>query len=175
MNRVDELLNKYLDNELLPEELNEVQNLLLDEDNIKILKALQTVEFSVRKLDYDKAPIGITEKVMNKINALPSKYKTKGNYFALTISSIFIISIVVILIFLFGMISWTSADSGLTTKVDDSIKIVKDNIPTFLKIFENKSVMFFGSFFSLVLLLSAYFTFESHKSFKKKLESFTNS
>ena len=174
MNRTDELLNKYIDGQLLDGELEEVQILLRLDENVKKLKALQIVDNSLRKLESDVAPSGFTSKVMNVLSSSSAKIKLSKNYFTGTINIIFIVFIVAIVIFAFTLINWNYSTSGFDNQVNSTMKSVKDNIPSFLAFFKNKNVMFFGSFLSLILLLGAYYSVEAHKSFKKRLDNLSN-
>jgi len=86
MNRIDELLNRYIDGELQEGELEEVQLLLKEEDNVKKLKALRIVDTSLRTLESDTAPTDFTSKVMKTISAGSTKIKLSKNYFAFSIN-----------------------------------------------------------------------------------------
>jgi hypothetical protein len=174
MNRIDELLNKYIDGELLEGELEEVQSLLKIGDNVKKLKALQVVDNSLKTLETDTAPSGFTTKFMKVLSANSSKIKLSKNYFTGTINAIFIVFILAIIIFAFSLINWNFSTASIDTQVNSTMKSVTDNIPSFLSFFKNKNVMFFGSFLSLILLLAAYYSIEAHKSFKKRLDNLTN-
>lgn len=171
MNRIDELLNKYIDNELEPNELEEVQNLLKQEDVIAKLKGLQSVDNSLRKMEYESAPGKFAEKFMNNLRTAKPSIKLSKNYYATTINVLFILLIVGILGFIFGTMDWTSSNQSVSTKINETIAGVKKGIPALLSLFQNKSVMFFGSFISIILLIGAYYSIEAHKAFKKKIDS----
>jgi hypothetical protein len=174
MNRTDELLNKYIDGELLDGELEEVQNLLKNEDNIRKLKALQVVDNSLKTLEGDAAPSNFTAKFMNVLSKNSSKIKLSKNYFTATINVVFILFIIAIIILAFSLIDWNFSTSGIDNKVNNTMKTVKDNIPSLLAFFKNKNVMFFGSFLSLILLLGAYYSVEAHKAFKKRIDNLSS-
>lgn len=171
MNLSDELLNKYIDGELQGSELAEVQSLLANEDNIKRLKALQVVDQSLKKLEYDSAPAGITEKIMKAVFSSSQKIKIKKNYFVVMINIIFVTLIAAALIYAISLINWNYSSDAFDMKLDNSLKSVKETIPSFLAFFKNKTVMFWGSILSLILLLAIYYTVEAHKSFKKRIEN----
>ena len=171
MNLSDELLNKYIDGELQGDELDEVQSLLSNEENFKRLKALQVVDQSLRKLEYDSAPAGITEKIMKAVFNSTQKIKLKKNYFAITINIIFVALIAAVLIYAVSLANWNFSTTSFDVKLDNSLKSVKDTVPSFLSFFKNKTVMFWGSILSLILLLGVYYTVEAHKTFKKRLDN----
>ena len=174
MNKTDELLNRYIDGELKSGELEEVQLLLKIEDNVKILKALRVVDNSLRSIESDSAPAGFTSKVMKTISAGSTKIKLSKNYFASSINIIFVVSILAIIAFIFSQANLNYTASGIDSKVNDTVNMIDKSILPLLTFFKNKSVMFFGSSFSLILLLGAYYFIEDHKTFKKRIESLTS-
>jgi hypothetical protein len=174
MNKTDELLNSYIDGELQSGELEEVQLLLKIEDNVKRLKALRVVDDSLRTLESDSAPAGFTAKVMKSISAGSTKIKLSKNYFASSINIIFVVSILAIIAFIFSQANLNYTASGIDSKVNDTVNMINQCILPLLTFFKNKSVMFFGSSFSLILLLGAYYFIEDHKTFKKRIESLTS-
>jgi len=171
MNKIDELLNKYIDGELQSDELEEVQQLLKYDDNVKNLKALRIVDNSLRTLEEDLAPVNFTSKVMKTLSAGSTKIKLSKNYFASTINIVFFVSILVILVYMFSQINLNPSASGINTKVNDTVNTISKSMLPLLTFFNNKSVMFFGSSFCLILLLGAYYMVEGHKTFKRRIES----
>jgi len=174
MNMIDELLNKYIDGELQSDELEEVQQLLKNEDNVKRLKALRVVDNSLRMLEDDLAPADFTSKIMKTLSRNSTNVKLSKNYFASAINVIFAVSILATFVFIFSQVKLDYSSSGIDSKLNDTVNsIIKSTLPL-LTFFKNKSVMFFGSSLSLILLLGAYYLIEGHKIFKKRIESFTS-
>lgn len=174
MNRIDELLNKYIDGELQDAEMEEVQLLLKNEENVKKLKALRVVDNSLRTLESDSAPNGFTSKVMSSISGHSSKIKLPKNYFASVINITFVVLILALFVFVFSQVNLSSSTSGLDTQLNNTVNTISKSVLPLLSIFKNKNVMFFGSSFSLILLLCAYYLVEGHKSFKKRIENLTS-
>ena len=174
MNKIDELFNRYIDGELQTGELEEIQLLLKIEDNVKRLKALRVVDNSLRTLEGDIAPAGFTAKVMKTISAGSTKIKLSKNYFAFSINIIFVVFILLIIAIILSQANLNYAASGIDSKVNDTVNIINKSLLPLLTFFKNKSVMFFGSSFSLILLLGAYYFIEEHKIFKKRIESLTS-
>jgi hypothetical protein len=171
MNKIDELLNKYIDGEFQAGELEEIQLLLKIEDNVKRLKALKEVDNSLRTLESDLAPTDFTFKFMKTLSVRSSKVKLSKNYFASAINVVFVVSILAILVFVFSQVNLNSSTSGIDSKVSDTVNTINKSLLPFLTFFKNKTVMFFGSSFSLILLLGAYYFVEGHKTFKKRIEN----
>jgi len=174
MNRIDELLNRYIDGELQEGELEEVQLLLKEEDNVKKLKALRVVDTSLRTLESDSAPNNFTSKVMNSLSKHSSKIKLSKNYFASALNMTFVVLIVAIIVFIFSQINLISSTTGLDSKVTDTVNMINKSLLPFLSFFKNKDVMFFSSSICLILLLGAYYFVEGHKAFKKRIENLTS-
>ena len=94
----DEILNKYIDNELSEEEKNKIKKMLLEDDELmKNLKALQMLEDSMQKLKLYKSSSDFTSKVMNRIQ------KVKMNYQS---DTFFIGTISFLILFLVGIIGY---------------------------------------------------------------------
>jgi hypothetical protein len=174
MNKIDELLNKYIDGEFQAGELEEIQLLLKIEDNVKRLKALKEVDNSLRTLESDLAPTDFTSKFMKTLSVRSSKVNLSKNYFASAINIVFVVSILAILVFVFSQVNLNSSTSGIDSKVNDTVNTINKSLLPFLTFFKNKNVMFFGSFLSLILLLGAYYSVEAHKAFKKRIENLSS-
>lgn len=171
MNKNDELLNKYIDGELQGSEIEEVQAILKDDAQVKKLKALQAVDNSLKKLEYDSAPHGFTEKVMRMISVQSEKILLPKNYFAITINIVFTSIIAFLLIYAFSFVKLDFSSTTSDGQLISAINSMNKNISAVLTFFQDKFVMFWGSILSLFLLLGIYSLNEAHKSFKKKIEN----
>jgi hypothetical protein len=174
MNRIDELLNRYIDSELQEGELEEVQLLLKEDDNVKKLKALRVVDTSLRTFEIDTAPNNFTYIFMNSLSKHSSKIKLSKNYFASTLNLTFVVLILAILVFVFSQINLIYSTTGLDSKVTYTVNMINKSLLPFLSFFKNKDVMFFSSSICLILLLGAYYFVEGHKEFKRRIENLSS-
>lgn len=171
MNKLsDELLNKYIDKELSQAELQLVKNILENsESERKKLKALQLVHDGLKNLTQDQTSPGFTSIVMNKLTK-KSKAKKEQRNFILSISSIFItISLGIIGYFVYILVTGPSTDSGSLVLVQDSMNTLKYITDPIKNLLSGKNIEIIGSVFSLGLLISVYFLFESIKQNRHNL------
>lgn len=172
MKRIDELINKYLDSEISSHELEELQLLLSDEENYKSFRAYQSVEKSIKNIQTEKAPKLFTEKIMNIIVTTNQNKKIRKLYLPIMVNSIFIVMIFVAVVLLFNIVNFGNNH----TAVESILKNVSHNlslfVPNLTEILINKTIIFSTSIISLILLISFYYLFDSHKAFKKKLDNF---
>ncbi|KAF0153006.1 MAG: hypothetical protein FD143_446 [Ignavibacteria bacterium] len=168
---IDELLNDYIDNQLSPEEIDEVK-LLLDSTNKtgEELKALRAVHNSLHKLHNDPAPAGFTERFMKKLGAVQTVSRN-NLYFFYGVVGFFAVLIVGILAFIIYSINWNFESMNLSFYVEQVKAGIEKNGGKALSIFKNKTVLMISSSLVLLLLILAYFRFESHKNWKKKFNS----
>ncbi len=168
----DEILNRYIDGELDPSELKNLQNELNnDADALARLQALRIVDLSLRSLEVEKTSDVFTEKVMKVLAETRRVAKPRINYFFISIISIFSIGILAVLVAAFRSTENGSGSSTLTPYADRFRELIGKNINSLQSIFADPNVMLVISVFSLILLVTVYFTFEAHKSFTKKLNS----
>jgi hypothetical protein len=171
----DELLNRYIDNELEDAELSELKSILdKDEEVLNRLKALRTVDNALRKIETELAPNGFTDKLMNKISMASKVVKPKVSYFFVMVISLFSIAIITTLVFAFKNLK-TDESSSKVEPIFNQIKDFASKNSGFLgSIFKDNAVLAIGTTLSLILLFSAYFSFESHKNFKNKLNGISH-
>ena len=83
MNHIeDELLNKYLDNELNSNEISLLNEHLRECDEcLTRLKGLKVVDHQLKKLDISHVRADFTEMIMRKINQTTVKFAPKKFYF----------------------------------------------------------------------------------------------
>lgn len=169
MNRFDELLNKYLDNDLSLDELNEFNILMNKSENQVKYKSIVFIESILKKMPVDSAPSLFTEKFMSIINK-PVSTKNKIDKFIFVISSLLITTIIGTIIFFMIYNQSNAAEGKLTLKF---ISIVKSfNIYSGLinKLIDNQVVFIIGLFSSFILLINFIFAYGSHKSLKEKID-----
>jgi hypothetical protein len=176
INLNDEILNKYIDNELSSVELAEVKaELNKNEEALIRLRALRLVDSSLRKMEHETAPENFTEKIMQALANVPKTLKPKGSYFFALIITIFSIGILAIFIAGFRMTDTANNETlPAVTSLNQAKNYIDKNINVLLAFLTNQNVLFVLSMLSLILLVAVYFSIESYKSFKNKLNSIPN-
>lgn len=164
----DELINKYIDNELNSEELKEFTNQInSDAEAIQKIKAVKLIEDTISKSEIIPAPANFTDKLMTSINGNISKVQTDSKFFKMIIS-IFSILIVGIFATTFATVSWENSE--VTSKIKNFVDGVSfDGVS---KLFQNENILMIGGGIIVILGFSILFIYESHKSFKHKLNTY---
>ncbi len=172
INKNDELLNKYIDNDFNSQELEEINSALqLDPNLVKHLKAYKVVDQSLKAIEVEKAPDEITDKVMKLVFASVKNVKPKARAFIASVSSIFALIIIVTFSFAVSMIPKNMKTVDVTPITNSVKQQLNSALGTVNQFFSNSTVMIIGAFISLLLLTFVYYTLESHKNFKNKLNS----
>ncbi len=171
MKVTDEILNKLIDNELNEREIEELHKLIkYDEAALSKVKAHQLVDSILKKIDIELAPEDTTTKIMERIsNSLLLKEKKNG-FFKFVVSSF-----VFMIIFIIGyMISISSKVyiSGTSPKYSQIVDKVVNFFSSFNIPLNNELILIIGGVLTVLLLVSGYFMFEEHRSFKQKLENY---
>jgi len=172
----DELLNKYIDNELTEVELKELSEALKNDNEAQAkLKALQLTDEVLRKMEITPAPQNFTESFMKKIITVSSVHKEKISYFFVSVISFFAVAIIGVLGFSFSKIDITSSSLGENNQyVQKTKEVFSGGLSQLNSIFSNDNMLLIGAGLTFVLLISGYFIIESHKSFKQKLNRFSH-
>jgi hypothetical protein len=166
----DEILNKFIDNELTTSELTQIN------DHIKIcnecltrLKAQKVVDNKLKRIDTYLAPLNFTEKVMKKISATAVKFKPKKSYFFRVVFSVFIIGALAVLAFAFANIPASSS----ANETMEWTKFFSSIVPKLLSGYESSlsksSVSLIGTILTFILFVSGYFVYESHRKVKNQI------
>ena len=172
---IDELLNDYIDNQLTPEELEDVKNLLnSDQLAASRLRAMRVVHQSLKQIEPDLAPNGFTERLMGALNLSPGSSKQKKNYFFYGVVGFFGFLIVGILVLTILSVNWNMGSINVSHYVDQAKSGIEKSGGEAFSVFKNKTVLMISSSLVLLMLILAYFGFESHKSWKKKINSFSH-
>ncbi len=166
----DEILNQYIDGELEPSKLNEVmEQLKSSEADRKRLNYLQIVHRELGKIKSSETSSGFTELVMSKLEK-KFKVRKEDKFFILSISSIFLILCLGIIIYLFiNIISDPAISSSVLQKVDFYIAYFTKFNEDIKEILSPKNISIAGSIISFGLLTLIYFIYEEHKFGKRKL------
>jgi ABC-type spermidine/putrescine transport system permease subunit I len=168
--RTEELLNKYIDNELDSAGLAELNELLdKDENAVKELKAMKVVERSLRKMEFESSPANVTYDVMKKIASV-RKVKRSDWFFWLSLG-VLIIGTIVTLIYAFHNIQ-PEQSTVLADKTTDAVKnFIGDNTRSLDSLLRGVDVKLIGTVITLLCAITGYFIIETHRNFKNKLKS----
>ncbi len=165
-----DMINRYIDNELDSNELNEFTALIeKDENLVKDLKAMKIVELSLRKMEFDISPSDVTHKVMQKIMA-PKPAKRSNWFFWLCIS----VMLIGIGVFTFYAIQSYQPvkDTGTTDKVVNTVKeFVGDKTKSLDTLLKSADFKLISMVLTMLVIITGYFVFETHRNFKNKLKS----
>lgn len=172
MKLTDEILNKYLDGELSSDELKELNLLIeVDPDALNTLKTHKFVDKTLSKIETEPAPVGFTQRVMNRISSV-SSVRSKKFYFFRFIVFLFGLLISGTIFFILISLPEVEPESEASLKVfDTATKFLSENFGGVSDLLNNNTLMMIGGILTIILLISGYFVLESHKSFKQKLES----
>jgi hypothetical protein len=171
-NKYDDLVNKFVDNELSNSELSEVEQLVNNDKNFNLnLTTHKYVHESLHDIPQQCAPQNIAENIMQQIiGKLSDRYKK--NYFFRVIVFAFIS---ILITFLFMLFFYGS-----------NLQVVQEstNISSYLKIYTQPVINFIhniittdmfktvSGLLSFIILLGFYFTVNSYKELKDRLKQF---
>ncbi len=165
----DEILNRFIDDELNPSEKKEVNKIIKSsEDARRRLYAMKLVHTELKKYPPAKPSLDFTSVLMKKIIR---RQEPKGQrYFIFSISSVFIIISLAIIGYLTSFILsiGNSTDEGNGT-VNNFVQLVEKLVNVIQTLFSNGNVSIIGFIFSFAIIISAYFFFDSHKQARAKL------
>jgi anti-sigma factor RsiW len=157
----DEILNKYLDNELDQATLKVVrEELQKSDEGRKRLRALQLVNNNLKNMEAEAVSPLFTPMLMKKIMRR-SKTKKEQRFFILSISSIFVIIALGILGYLVSLILAAPQSTGGTVSgTQETVNIIESFITQIRNLFKGANLSTIGSVFSLGLLVSVYFVMD---------------
>ncbi|OGU55879.1 MAG: hypothetical protein A2V66_18120 [Ignavibacteria bacterium RBG_13_36_8] len=169
----DEILNKFVDEELSVEELNELKELIAqDEEALRLLKAHKFADRILHKLSVTPAPKNFTERVMDKIYLLMPA-KPRKNHFFYGVIGTFILGIVGVFVYIFSLpASEPDSSSKTVSIINEAQEFIGKNVGRFSSFLSNDTILIVGSFLTFILLLGGYFMVSSHKSFKQNIDKF---
>ncbi|MDP2365340.1 MAG: hypothetical protein Q8M94_16420 [Ignavibacteria bacterium] len=160
----DDLLNRYLDNELSIEEKNFVQSSI--ESNIEIIKryeSLLSTHKLLKNIQPDLVSVDFSKMVMQKISKR-GVVESQQKRFLFSILSLFGIIIL-------GIVGYVFYEIISSIQLSDSNKIVSTYSNTignyFSAFFGKKNLSIFGSVLSFIMLISGYFLYDYKKHSKK--------
>ncbi|RJP59012.1 MAG: hypothetical protein C4543_07380 [Ignavibacteriales bacterium] len=170
MKQIDELLNKYIDNELTVSEINELKNYITTNPaELEKLKALKLADSILRELEFESAPVKFTDKLMSRLNVV-YKSKPQKNYVIRVIFSLFIAGFLGIFTFGITQISFDFSDSE-ESRFGNLFERLGELIPSFNFSISSDLLMLIVSILVLITLVATYIIINSHKAFKDNLEN----
>ncbi|MEG8947632.1 anti-sigma factor family protein [Rosettibacter firmus] len=167
--KIDELLNEYIDNTLNSEQINELNERLKTDELIrKKLEALRFVDDVLRKMEVYNAPENITEKIMYLINLKTHKIKQSTKNFMISAISLLIILLITLCLIMIGI-----AGKELSTFSTELLsKEFANKILWLIDRYKNNNLYLLISSSVLLTLISVfYLIIESHNIFKNKMKN----
>ena len=170
MKLTDEMINKYLDNDLTAAETEELKNAISDDrENLHNLKLYKFIEEEIPKLKIYSAPVSITGIIMNRISEGIAKKYRKNNFFYFVVS---FFAVGILAFSGFAIFNQNNVAAG-NNYFDDTLRHVTNNLPTLQNIsMTNETMLIIGAGLTLIFLLSAFFLFDSHRSIKNEIEKY---
>jgi anti-sigma factor RsiW len=157
----DELLNKFIDNELDQATLKVVrEELQRSEEGRKRLRALQLVHNKLRNMEAEAVSPQFTPMLMKKIMRR-SKANKEQRFFILSVSSIFVIIALGILGYIASLIfSAPQSAGGTVSGAQETVNIIENLVTSIKNLLKGANISTIGSVFSLGLLISIYFVMD---------------
>lgn len=166
----DELLNKFLDNELDKENTQIVERAIKNSEDLrKRFQALKSVHRSLMKMKVSETSPEFVNKVMSRLGRNTDFFKNQ-NYFLAVLYLIFLGGAV----FLTGYVVYKMFGAGTETntsfKIIDTTEMQFENISSLIKnFFKSTNVSLIGSILAFSVIISAYLFFELFKNNKTDL------
>lgn len=166
----DEILNKYIDGELDAAEISELKNLINENpEQLRILKAHKLVDETLPALEIYPAPHNFTERMMNIIYDSAGHVRPKVSGFFIGVVSVFVASILGTLFYSLSAVPASAPNPTVSEYVDKGESFLKSFLSGFSGFVGSENMTLLGGALTVILLISGYFLFESHKKFKDKL------
>ena len=175
MKMSEDILNKYIDNELSTAEIKELKDFLSANPNeIEKLKALKVVDNVLREMELESAPQNFTEKMMERLN-VSYLTKTSKNYFVKIMFTLFGLGFVGITLFGISQVSIKGSTES-SDAFEQIFQKIGEILPSFSFSFSISSdtLMLIVSVLVLVTLIATYIIINSHKAFKNNIENLSH-
>lgn len=165
MNNInDELLNKYLDDELNREEKDLVKTAIENSSEVKRrFEALLKAHNLLNSIEEESPSIDFTKLVMNKLNK-KSVVAKQQKFFLLSILSLLGLVILGITGYALYQVISTIQPVQSSEIVTNYSKDIGDYVSN---LFGQKNLTIFGSVLSFIMLISGYFLYDYQKHSKK--------
>ena len=165
MNNInDEILNKYLDEELNREEMNKVKTAIENSPELKKkYEALLSANTFLKSVKLDSPSADFTKKVMGKIKIRKTS-ALQQKHFLFTVLSL--LGLIVC-----GITGYVFYEMITSIQASESSDIVSNYSNTigdyFSSFFGKKNISILGSVLSFIMLVSGYFLYDYQKNSKK--------
>lgn len=170
----DEILNRYIDNELDIQELNFLnEHIKKCQMCLQRLKAQKVVEQNLKRVHEYKVPENFTDMIMKQIAAIrPAiKFIPKKSYFLRFIFVFLGFGILSIIALGLYEISLSSPSIESPEWYKGVLRYVTSEFNLYSSFFRDQTISIIGAIFTFILLISAYFVYDSHKSFKNRVNN----
>jgi hypothetical protein len=167
----DEMLNKYIDDELSPEEVEKIIGLLKKDSELnKRFLTLKIIHNELSLIKQDEVSSGFTSNVMQSIS---KKYKVQKEQkrFIVFITSFFCVMCFSIVGYIVAKISGEVSQTINSETTETINNYSEDIIQLILNAISGMNISVFGSVLSIILLISGYYFFEMTKHSKTKLSN----
>jgi Na+/proline symporter len=165
MNNInDDLLNKYLDEELNREEINQVKTAIENSPELKKqFEALLSANIFLKNVELESPSADFTKKVMGKIDIRKAS-EHQQKYILFTILSL----LGLIVLGITGYVFYETITSIQASETSDLVSNYSNSIGDyFSSLFGKKNLSIFGSVLSFIMLVSGYFVYDYQKHSKK--------
>jgi anti-sigma factor RsiW len=158
----DEMLNKYIDNELNNEVAYKVKDAIANspELQLKYSTLLKTNEL-LKSINSGSVTSDFTKKILQRIQNQKVRVKQQKRFLIVTVSILGVIALGIVGFILAQILSTPSQESNQI--VSTYSKDISDYTSA---IFGKKNVSIFGSILSFIMLVSGYFLYEYQKRSK---------
>ncbi len=165
----DEILNKFIDNELDRETYQAVKDQLKNSpEDLRKLNELQKIHVGLKNIKADEVNEQFTSNIMEKILKKARVKKADRNFVFSIASFIGLIIFVLIGVAISQIISAPLSSS--TISISDKIADYASQVISVVNnIFTSKSISIFGMVISLGLIISIFTLYENHKRTKDSL------
>jgi hypothetical protein len=173
----DEILNKYIDNELDVHELNIVnEHIKVCEVCLQKLKAQKVVDTNLRGISQFKLPEGFTENMMQQIAVIrPASIHFKPQKSYLLRFIFLFLGLAILTFFILGLYEVSQSSSSLSLDklfwYPEFLKKISVEVNSYSALFKSQTISLIGGIFTFILLISAYFIYDSHRDFKNRLNN----
>ena len=164
----DEILNRYIDGELQPAEIEVVkQALKTSEDAKRRLSAMQLVHSELKKYPVKNTSHDFTSLLMKKI--VHRREPKKQKYFIFSVSSVFVLLSLAIIGYLTSFIlTNVNKSSGTNNSLNNLVYLIEKLVVGIKSLFTTGSISVIGFILSFIIIISAWLFFDSHRQTKAK-------
>ncbi len=168
-NKNNDLINKFLDDELSEKELRDIESKIVEDDFFdRDFTAAKMLDENLGKLNFHSAPAGFTEKFM-----LNLRYsKSRKDSFIVNISIVtFIIGIILSIAALFIFGNGDTNSLNFMPEVGNLFNNIEINLPEINVSLPGKTIRYVMLSLALLISFGGYYLYENHKLFKQRLNN----